>query len=253
VYFVDNANGRDSNDGQSDVTLNSVTGPVRSINRALQLVRSGDTIILANTGLPYYESFSLVGARLGGVPGLPLTILGNGATLSGLRQLPPGSWLQDGPDLWRVSFNRKGHYCLLRNGDLLPEHRVEDAEDPRPTLPAGQWCAYRGSVYYRQEGGVEPQHLRFDYAAEETGITLYQVEHFRVDGVNAHNMCRGIVLENVTSRENGRCGIAVGGTSSVTFRGGTLERNGRESALITGKGLLAVEEGTLDREPTVRP
>lgn len=263
TYYVDNVNGREGNDGLSEAALNALSGPVRSINRALELVQSGDTIILTNTGVPYYESFSLVGRRLGGVSNVPLTILGNGSTLSGLRRLPADGWQTEGGGLWRVSFTRKGFYRLLRDGFRLPEHQTADGVDPRPTLPPGQWCAYRGSVYYRQEGLNEPGRERFDYAADEMGITLYQVEHvrivdlnvehFRVDGINAHNMCRGVVLENVVCRQNGRSGLAVGGTSSVIFRGGRLEQNGRDAALITGKGTLDVQEAELDTEPTVLP
>jgi hypothetical protein len=45
----------------------------------------------------------------------------------------------------------------------------------------------------------------------------------------------------------------VGGTSQVVFRGGRLEGNGREAALVTGKGALSVQESQLDHEPAIRP
>lgn len=262
-YFVNNRSGRDQNDGLSEVALNAVAGPLQSINRALELAGAGDAIHLADTGTPYYESLSLVGARHSGAKNVPFTIFGNNATLSGLRQLPRYGWRRVSPDLWQISFNRKGFYFLLRDGFALPEHRGEDSASILETLPAGQWCAMRGSVFYRQEGLVEPAAERFDYAADEMGITFYQVEHvkildltvqhFRVDGVNAHNMCRDVTLENVTSRENGRAGLAVGGTSKVTLLDGNLAGNGRDSAIITGRGLLDVQTSNLDVEPTVRP
>jgi hypothetical protein len=261
-FFVDNVNGRDQNDGLTEEPLNALTGPVKSIRRALELVHSGDSIILANTGVPYYESLSLVGDRLGGVESVPFTIFGNGATLSGLRGLPRQGWRRVSGDLWKVTFNRKGGYFLLRDGFPLPEHRPEKTPQPLASLPPGHWCGYRGSVYFRQDGLEEPAMQRFDYAADEVGITLYQVEHvrivdltlehFRLDGVNAQNMCRGIRLENVACRENGRAGIAVGGTSTVEFVQGRLEGNGRHSALITGKGLFETSEAELDVEPTVQ-
>ncbi len=263
TLFVNNLNGRDQNDGLAAEPLSGLTGPVRSIRRALQLATSGSTIVVTNTGTPYYESLSLIGGRLSGVPRVPLTILGNGATLSGLRGLPPTAWQQETEDLWRVTFNRKGFYQLLRDGFVVTEHRPDDGGDPRATLPAGQWCAYRGDVYYRQDGITEPPLERFDYAADEMGITLYQVEHvrivdltvehFRVDGINAYNMCREIVLENVIIRENGRAGLALSGTSGVLFRGGRIEANGRESALIRGRARLHVIDAEYDVEPKVLP
>jgi hypothetical protein len=261
-FYVDNVNGRDLNDGRDRLSRGANSGPVQSLRRALQLVASGDTVVVANTGVPYYESLSLVGSRMSGVPAVPLTIEGNGATLSGLRELPPLGWHSEGGDLWRVSFNRKGFYRLFREGAPLPEHRVEGQSDPRASLPLGHWCAFRGSVYFRQDSLDEPATERFDYAADEMGITLYQVDfvrivdlnvqHFRVDGIHAQNMCRGIVLENVVSRENGRAGIAVDGSSTVTLRGGKSEGNGRESALITGRGHLVAEDAHFDVQPTVR-
>jgi len=261
--FVNNLNGRDRNDGLSDQALNAVTGPVRTIQRALELAGTGDAVHLADTGTPYYESFSLVGDKHSGAKNVPFTIYGNNATLSGLRQLPSQGWRRVSAELWQVTFNRKGSYFLLHDGFALPEYRPESNANLLESLPAGQWCASRGSVFYRQEGLREPTRERFDYAADEMGITLYQVEHvkivdltvqhFRVDGINAHNMCRFVELDNVVSRENGRAGLAAGGTSSVTFQSGSLTGNGRESALITGKATLDVRESDLDVEPTVRP
>jgi hypothetical protein len=262
-YFVNNRSGRDQNDGLSEVALNALTGPVRSINRALELAGSGDAVHVADTGTPYYESLSLVGARHSGAKNVPFTIYGNNAVISGLRQLPSKGWREASDGIWQVSFNRKGYYFLLRDGVALPEHRGEASANILETLPPGQWCAFRGAVFYRPNGFVIPTQDRFDYAADEMGITLYQVEHvkivdltvqhFRVDGVNAHNMCVGITLENVTSRENGRAGLAAGGTSSVTLLNSKLLGNGRDSALITGKASLDVRESELDVEPSVRP
>ena len=79
------------------------------------------------------------------------------------------------------------------------------------------------------------------------------VQHFRLDGISAFNDCRHIELENVTCRENGRAGLAAGGASSAVFRGGKLEANGREAALVTGKAVLSIQDSQSDAEPTLRP
>lgn len=261
TYYVNNLNGRDFNDGLVAIPVNSISGPLKTIRRALELVNSGDTIILANTGTPYYESLSFVGTRRGGVKSFPLTLIGNGAILSGLRGLPKDSWQKAGEGLWRVSFTRKGSYALLRDGLLMKEHRADDPATILDSLPEGQWCAHRGSVYYRQEGVIDPSLERIDYAADEMGVTFYQtdhvriqdltIQHFRVDGLNAHNMSRGIILDNVISRENGRAGLAIGGTSAVQTIGGRFEANGRHAVLITGKGSLEADGSEFDVEPDV--
>lgn len=261
-YYVNNLNGRDRNDGLVETPVHTISGPVQTIRRALELVGSGDTINLANTGTPYYESISFVGLRHSGVKSIPLTLAGNGATLSGLRGLPRQGWNQAGKGLWQLSFSRKGDCVLLRNGFLVTEHRPDESASILETLPVGQWAAHRGSVYFRQDGIVDPTMERFDYGAADMGITFYQVEHvriqdlivqhFRIDGINAYNMTHGIILDNVTTRENGRAGLAVGGTSSVRMLGGNSESNGRHSVLITGKGSLETSDPEFDVEPDVK-
>lgn len=261
-YYVHNIDGRDQNDGLSDEAVNASTGPLKTIRRAMELAGTGDTIHITNTGTPYYESLSFVGERLSGVESFPFTIVGNGATLSGLRGLPRQGWRRVNEDLWQVTFNRKGSYKLLRDGLPLTEYRPETTDGILDALPPGQWCAYRGSVYFRQDGLEEPSLQRFDYAADEVGITLYHVEHvrivdltvehFRLDGINAQNMCKTITLENVVTRENGRAGVAVGGTSGVSMQQSKSEGNGRHSALITGKGSLNSSETEFDVEPDVK-
>ncbi|MFO0919365.1 MAG: right-handed parallel beta-helix repeat-containing protein [Planctomycetaceae bacterium] len=262
TLYVNNLTGRISNDGLSPEDQAQFTGPTNSIRQALKLATNGDTIVLANTGTPYYESFTLVGARLGGISAMPLTIEGNGATLSGLRELPAGGWCNRGQGLWEISFNRKGFYHLVRNGTTFPEFRPAASGQSLEDLPLGHWVSHRGHVFLRTSETDEPRFDRFDYAAEDVGITLYHVnhvrianltvEHFRVDGINAFNDCHGIELDNVTCRENGRAGLAACGASSVIFRRGTLESNGRDAALVTGKAALSIENSTLDAEPTVQ-
>jgi hypothetical protein len=74
-----------------------------------------------------------------------------------------------------------------------------------------------------------------EFAAEEVGITLLDAEdvvirnlelrHFRLDGVNAHDRCKNIVLDHVRLIENGRAGLAVGGSSLVGIKDSELLGN----------------------------
>ena len=66
--------------------MNDGTGPVKTIGRALEIAVSSDRVVLANTGQSYRESVSLVGSRHGGAHARPLTIVGNGASVSVLEQ-----------------------------------------------------------------------------------------------------------------------------------------------------------------------
>ena len=241
--YVDNQVGRDTDDGLTAEARSGNTGPLQSLGRAIQLARFGDTIVLRNTGVPYYGSVSLTGSRHSGTAVRPFVIEGNGATISGLRTVPQGGWQKDGPRLWKLTLTRKGYYRLLRNGKPLPESLVDDYRiDPRPSLKPGHWVAWRGSLYFKQDGNDIPEDQNFTYAAEQTGISLHHVsnvlitnvtlEHFRFDGVHAQGLCDGIVLENVTSIENGRAGIVSSGASKMKIFGGRVASNGRSQLLV---------------------
>ena len=80
--FVNNVAGNDAKPGVR-ADPQSGDGPVRTLDRALRLVRHGDRIVLANTGEPYREMISLCDVGQRGYPDLPLVIQGNGATLDG--------------------------------------------------------------------------------------------------------------------------------------------------------------------------
>lgn len=239
--FVDNAIGSDANDGSVAVNSQGTSGPVRTLGRAAQLARSCDTIVLSNTGTPYYDSLSLTGNRHSGVPNAPFLINGNGATISGLRSVPPEGWRKVQPNLWKLTLTRKGYYQLLRNGRLLVEYVPAPGVDPLKTLPAGQWTSWQGSIYFKQDGIDTPDRQAFAVTADQTGISLHQVsyvlivninlQHFRFDGLHAQGLCDNIELQNVNSVENGRAGVVCSGASQIDIVGGTIERNGRHQIL----------------------
>ena len=232
-FYVDNRIGDDINDGQSKETIDDRSGPVRSISRALKYVRSGDTVHLANHGVPYFESLEMVGPRFS----RGFSVEGNGAVVSGARLIPFYAWTSLRNEVWRFTPHRKAFYQLISGDNALPEVPCPIDAIRLPEIPPGHWCAWRGSIYYR----VLPREslTKYDrplaYAAEEVGITFLDVEdatihnlelrHFRLDGVNAHDRSKNVILDNVRLIENGRAGLAVGGTSLVGLKDSILERN----------------------------
>jgi hypothetical protein len=74
-----------------------------------------------------------------------------------------------------------------------------------------------------------------EFAAEEVGITLLdtdgvvirnlELRHYRLDGVNVHDRCRYVILDHVRLIENGRAGLAAGGSSLVGIRDSILAGN----------------------------
>jgi hypothetical protein len=231
--FVDNTVGDDICDGISPQPLDERSGPVRTISRGLKMVRPGDTLHVANHGIPYFESLEIVGWRFGG----GFTLEGNGAIVSGAKMVPFDAWQYVGDEVWRFTPRRKAFYQLISDDKALPEDPCPPRAATLPKIRAGHWCAWRGSIYYRAlPGRSQTQNdPPLWFAAEEVGITLLDVEavvihnlelrHFRLDGVNAHDRCTRVILDSVRLIENGRAGLAVGGSSTVGIKDSTVEGN----------------------------
>jgi hypothetical protein len=261
TIYVNNRTGSDAYNGIRDEAINEKTGPVKSIRRALKLAGPSDVISLANTGVPYYEAISLVGSKHSGPVQQPFTILGNGATLSGAMAVPETAWQQVGNDLWRLNPYRKGHYQLILDGKAVPELKRAASETwtKVPEVPVGSWCAFKGAIYYHAERQVEPESMRFGIARHSCGITFYgvnnvvvdnlTVQHFRIDGINANDHAKDVVLREVTLIENGRAGLTVSGTSLVALLECRIERNREHSILLKEAAALVVDRTQLDAEP----
>ena len=252
TIYVDNLRGRDICRGTVSEPIGSVSGPVRTLDRAVALAGPSDTIHLANTGRPYSGDLRLFGRRHSGIAVLPFRVIGNGAVLSGAKPVPAASWRSvDG--LWQLAPRRKGRFLLLRNG-------------PAPTLesiPDGHWGVWRGKIHYRTSELLDTGIAQLAIATGDCGITLFAVrhvqienlivQHWRLDGISAPGLCFDVVLKNVVCRENGRAGLVVSGTSQI--RGETLELtdNLEHSLLIENYGLADVVDGKFSKPPTLSP
>jgi hypothetical protein len=259
TIYVDSRIGNNAYDGTSAEALNAWVGPVRTLDRAMQLLCPGDVLVLVDNGTPYFGGLSFVGSRFSGTADYPFRLEGGGAVISGAKPLGPGSWVEVSRDLWRTTPIRKGWYQLIRNGEAVPRVELPAPLDGLPDLPVGSWGDFRGRVYYRSPPGQTPIQHDFALAEEETGLTLLGVQnvvisnvtfrHFRVDGINAHDRCQNVTLNNVSSIENGRAGIVVGGTSDVTIIGGQLAGNAEDSLRIVEYGEASVTDTSYDIPP----
>uniref|UniRef100_A0A7C2NZ45 Right-handed parallel beta-helix repeat-containing protein n=1 Tax=Schlesneria paludicola TaxID=360056 RepID=A0A7C2NZ45_9PLAN len=240
---VDSANGFDGNDGLAAVITTATNGPVRTLKRATQLAQAGDRIVLKSNGQPFFETLYLTGGRHCGFASRPFTIEGNGAVISGLRDLPPDGWRPQGPGLWRLSLTRKGHYRFFRDNQPIPEFLPTTRSMALDDLPLDHYFSHQGAVIFRFDEGYVPYTELWTYAAADIGVSLVDVRNlqirnltivgFRVDGLNADGNCRGVVLDNVTLEHNGRAGLSANGTSQVFVESSRLTGNGRHSAVIT--------------------
>ena len=262
TLYVNNRLGSDRHDGLVESAVSGESGPVRTIGRALALAGLSDSIVIAKTKRPYYESLTIMGEKNSGTTTIPFRIVSQGAIVSGAIKVPDTGWKKVGKELWKVTPYRKGTYQLIRSGKALTELRKKKSERwyKVPELPENQWCHWHGSIYYQAEQFGEPNEDDFAVAQASTGATFLKVEHvvvrgvifqhFRVDGIQLHNSATNIEFDNVGIYENGRAGLTVNGTSSVLLRGCEVLRNRDHSILLKGFGVLAVEETVWDNAPT---
>lgn len=256
IIFVDNLVGLDTADGSSADARGDRTGPVQSINRAMQIARGTDLISIANHGVPYYEQIRIAGGRFHGTSGFPFRIVGNGAIIDGSNAVPDSAWERLDGDLWKITTFRKGFYQLVRNDQAVPSLLLDSSATKLPAIPVGQWGSWKGSIYHHMQSDSEPRDFSYRFAAREAGLSLYAVRnvrisnltfrHFRLDGVNAHDRCKGIELDNVICTGNGRAGISVGGTSYLTIRKCDLRGNRFASLRTEEFGTANVDESILD-------
>lgn len=261
--FVDNLAGDDLFDGRAPQPSGGVSGPVKTIARGIALIRGADSLIIANHGIPYPEPIVLAGQRFSGNPSAPFVIVGNGAVLDGSLPVPPASWVKVGDGLWRVKPWRKGTYQLILDDRPVPETTCPPHATKPPEIPVCQWAAFGGAIYYRSGPDQSPSELPFRFAALDMGISLYAIrharivdlklQHFRVDGINAHDQCRGVEFTNVICTGNGRAGIAVGGSSIVTARGCDFAGNRGPSVLFDEQGVADLKESVVDKPSEAGP
>lgn len=89
--YVNNVSGNDSYDGLSQLALPDNRGPLKTINAAIKNAGPGDTIQITPTGTLYRQTASFYGHK-GGEPGKPITLDGNGVTLSGAEPCASDGW-----------------------------------------------------------------------------------------------------------------------------------------------------------------
>jgi len=250
--FVNNLGGSDAADGRAAVGSSPESGPLRTIARALGLVRGGDRIVLAKTDEPYREEVTLSGPRHSGDSRDPLTIVGNGATLDGTRPIPPQAWEHFEKDLFRFRPRHLGFQMLYRDGRPLPQVQVPRGASKLPELKVLQWCLLDGHVYLRLEKLKQPLEYKLAHSALQTGVTLYGVrgvaiedlivQGFRYDGISAADRATGVVLSGVNLRGNGRSGLSVSGASEVRLISSLVGDNGHVQLRVEYPGKLRVDE-----------
>lgn len=244
TIFVSNASGRDEFDGLAPEFFGTRTGPVATIQRALQLVGRGGRIVIENTGRPYREALSLSGPNHRGDGVRNFEIIGNGAVLDGSLPIPPQAWRYYAEGVYRYRPQRLDACLLFLDGQ--PAKRVAVAAGSRevPPLKPLEWCYVEPHVYFRVEPGRRPEDYDLAHAVLGAGITLYQVadvvivdltvQGFRLDGVNVNDGVQRCTIGGLVCRGNGRAGITIAGSSRAEFVNCLVGNNAQAQVLTQG-------------------
>ena len=245
TVYVNNTMGDDRFTGEREDFDVVEAGPVRTIARATELARLGDTISLADTGVPYQECVSLTNKNASGISAeFPFILDGNGASLDGRVPVEHQKWehfkeiykdVKDNPpeyqgDIFRLHvakyYPNAVCYCMLFVDAMPVQNKPsEPMESPVGQLNELDAALYEGYLYFRPEKGKTPEDYNLEITALRTGITLNHVDHvvirnlivqgFQLDGIALANSATNVTIEQCTIRGNARSGLAVGWGSDV--------------------------------------
>jgi hypothetical protein len=227
-------------------------GPVRSIQRALCLAQPGDHIHIAGTNVPYREQISISGPCLQGRADRPLVISGNGAVLDGTVVAEQGAWQHFAGDVFALRPRRLAYQQLYIGATPAKRVRLVDFTAVDAALDPLEWALADHAILFRVEKDQLPAAYNLRHAGLQTGITLYNSQHVRIedlviqgfqqDGINAHELVRDCVITGVECRANGRSGISAGGISQITVRSSNLYDNGVAQLRVEGQARVAIDK-----------
>ncbi|MEX2172659.1 MAG: right-handed parallel beta-helix repeat-containing protein [Pirellulales bacterium] len=256
--YVNNVIGNENLSGMRELP-NERQGPVRSIQRALRLAQPGDHVHIARTDAPYREQISISGPCLRGRADRPFIISGNGAVLDGTVVAEQGAWQHEAGDVFALRPRRLTYQQLYRASTPAKRVRLVDFTAVDERLQPLQWALASDRILFRVEHGQLPAAYELRHAGLQTGITLYNTEHVRIenfivqgfqqDGINAHELARDCVIAGVECRANGRSGISVGGLSRVNIDNSNLYDNGVAQLRVEGQARAALEACDVAESP----
>jgi hypothetical protein len=172
-----------------DRAAGTAAAPVRTLARAVSLLRPGDTLHLAGAGAAstYRETLEIL--DLAGTPGAPVTIDGHGATLDGCDPVPRKDWREVSPGLYSNvrlidqlsetnDATKLQRMFFVIDGVHQRMGRTSKGRDPGLKKPAdlapGEWTfAARGRAFYvRLDGTFADDRARILAPVRRNGVSL---------------------------------------------------------------------------------
>ena len=171
--------------------------------------------------------------------------MGNGALIDGTVLAAPGAWRHVAGSTFAFRPRRLTYQHLFLAGTPLSR---SDGNAPEAMEPL-EWMLADGRIFFTTEDNRVPESYDLRHCGLQTGITLYNTQHVRIenlviqgfqqDGVNAHELVSHCELVDLECRANGRSGLSVGGVSRVRVTRSNFYDNGQVQ--VRTEGLAALE------------
>ncbi len=235
--FVDNSLGSDTAFDGSSAAPHGGKGPYASIKKAFQSAQTSCRITIANTGKPYQGGNSLT--KAGGTKELPLEIIGNGAVISGLGEVPSGKWEKLEGNEYATPFfpmtNMLKSYdkiaCWIGRPQLwfldgVPATNCKTRGELAATQGGFMWEKKEKRLVVRLPEGKSPSNVRIQFPVHNTSICVetdnvlvrdLRSVHSWNDGFDTHGSGKGIIFRNCVATDNCGQAFSVHDTTSALY------------------------------------
>jgi hypothetical protein len=204
--YVNPVTGSDSADGSLN-TSSPASGALRSIAKAVSLVKAGDTIYLG--GFHYKGRGEYIGfyGNISGQSGKPIVVDGQNAIIDGSIPLDPNQWSEVSPGLYKNTsifekttnlYNSEdwvGQFCFIYNGvcnrmGISGKWAYASYKNPADLKP-GEWtCQRKERAFYIK---TAPDKSLADYHIEVPVVN----SGVQIDGTIHHIVFRNIIVTHV--------------------------------------------------------
>ena len=224
--YVDNVKG-------DDAAAGTQSAPVRTIQRGMELLASGDTLHLTPNTEPYTETvyFSGKNSHLAGTEEAPTIVDGHGARFSGLRHRLPAEWTAEGDDVYSAKLynnawvmDQQGYWSgfpiVFADGKPLQWKRSKNELTPNTYFLSKVFGTEKNEehniIHVKLESGKTPENVKLetpcgDFAvciegADYVTIRNIKAEYYPCDGFDS--AWRKVVFEGVEGTRNMDQGIS---------------------------------------------
>ena len=242
--YVNNLTGSDSNPGDS------IEKPLKSIVKAINIVKAGDNIRIVNTGKDYLQFIPF--SNRTGTAKAPITVYGNNVVLNGSDKLNPKNWKMVAPGLYKNDtiytkhrFNKDiiARYFFVINGKLnsmgrcmkgksAPLKKKEDLKNKEWTFVASEKAFYMKIDPAKKLADcdirvpIRMNGVSIHHKADYIIIRDITAKNFVNDGYGLSGSGRNNKLINIASIDCGDDGISAHAESGATIDGFYSSGNG---------------------------